>query len=1118
MRTFGCYWFSHALLVLGVLVGFGCLAELPPGFPQPTLVNEDLVKKIEGTKGVALVLGLPKDGSTDMLIKLASNKDLLTCFLSPDAKEVTKVRQAAVQAKVLGTGLFVIQEDWKVLPFPDNLVSKAWVSLKAVEEPEIKKELLRVLHPGGHAILVGKARTVVIEKPFPPGGDSWSHPYHGPDNSSVSEDKLALYPYRTQFLGYPMFGVISEVCVASGGRMYLAFGHQAKRAIHNEVLNKLYCINAFNGAILWTRPLKVGFMIQRNTMIATPDKLYLADDESCKVLDAKTGKLLDEITPPLEKAGGTVWKWMGLDPSAGSGGGMLYALLGGKEYKPKQEKSRGPGFGHWGWGKWKGYDYKSPDTSFGFGRNFLAIDLKTKKITWHHREDDLIDSRGVCMSKDRLFYYIPGKKVGCLDPSDGHHLWARTDKDLLEAIGKTGKAQHWKTGFSPTVYMRCHDAYLFFNGPQRPNLVALSVESGKLIWQKKNGNFYLIPHKMGLYAVGRPGGGFKLDYKTGDKLGKLLNRNACTVATSSTENIFYRASGGTYRYEMATGKTQHIAPMRPGCQNGVIIADGMLHWTPWICGCRISLYGNITLAPAGVTRPIPDEKKLTVYVKPSEVDTKAVDLTVDADDRGAVWAKNPAGQVVWKTYVGMGVNFQPELWKGRVYLGSNDGYVYCLAAKTGDLIWRFHAAPEDRLIPVYNNLMSTWPVAGGVVLREGVVYAAAGIAHYDGTHVYALDAMTGKLIWHNDSSGSIGDLANGVSLQGKLAVKGGELQFCGGNAYAVARYNLKTGVCINGPSKRGVKATTFYAVPPGLRYAVKEIQKKIESVFFARKPVIRVHDKAQDTSFEMVNNSRFTLNYVLRWSTTNKPFATFTLKPGALTQVAFVIPQVNEDAFPQILWTVGHGSQEFAKGKVPLPVVRQAKWDAEGKTHFKINRLRQVALAPYKWKGIEDCSADVKVEKTDKGLKVVVDVTDDVVARGDGVGTGNDGVELYLDVRSEKVKRRYRRGYRKGVVMVRAIPSAKEGEVQIQGIFSKKYSWAAIPGITITSKLKDKGYIITFFVPWDGLKKKNFLPVDDLRFDIGINDVDKGYRKIQMMWSGDRESWRNPFVFGYLVD
>ncbi len=54
------------------------------------------------------------------------------------------------------------------------------------------------------------------------------------------------------------------------------------------------------------------------------------------------------------------------------------------------------------------------------------------------------------------------------------------------------------------------------------------------------------------------------------------------------------------------------------------------------------------------------------------------------------------------------------------------------------------AAPAERLIPVYGTLMSTWPVATGVLVENGTAYVAAGMANYDGTYVYALDAGPGS--------------------------------------------------------------------------------------------------------------------------------------------------------------------------------------------------------------------------------------------------------------------------------------------------------------------------------------------------------------------------------------
>lgn len=85
------------------------------------------------------------------------------------------------------------------------------------------------------------------------------------------------------------------------------------------------------------------------------------------------------------------------------------------------------------------------------------------------------------------------------------------------------------------------------------------------------------------------------------------------------------------------------------------------------------------------------------------------------------------------------------------------------------------------MIPVYGKLISTWPVAGGVVVHKGIVYAAAGIAHYDCTYVVALDAVTGEVKWYNDESGALSEKVNsGISLQGDLSIQRNELCFTGG--------------------------------------------------------------------------------------------------------------------------------------------------------------------------------------------------------------------------------------------------------------------------------------------------------------------------------------------------
>ena len=175
------------------------------------------------------------------------------------------------------------------------------------------------------------------------------------------------------------------------------------------------------------------------------------------------------------------------------------------------------------------------------------------------------------------------------------------------------------------------------------------------------------------------------------------------------------------------------------------------------------------------------------------------------------------GKLRWKAYTGASIFFPPAVWEGRVFVGSADGHVYAFEAATGRLLWRFRVAPAERWIPVFGKLISTWPVAGGVGVENGDVDAAAGITHYDGTHVVALDAVTGKPRWQNATSGKLSDKTHsGISLQGDLYLADGQLCFAGGNVHPTARYDLQTGQCLN-PAEDNVTAhaaTAFYAYYP----------------------------------------------------------------------------------------------------------------------------------------------------------------------------------------------------------------------------------------------------------------------------------------------------------------
>ncbi len=800
-----------------------------------------LADQIGTNAGLAVLLGSP---DPQLAIELARATELTIYVQSADAEQVRAARAAAETAGLLGQRIFVDQGTPERIQLAGNVADAIFVTDPALAGNDAGQELIRVLRPGGKAI-VGERQIV---KPSVAGTDSWSHPYHGPDNNPLSSDQLARAPYTTQFLAEPLFSSQPEVTVAAGGRVFKAFGHMTFRAYQNASINTLLGMSAYNGAVLWKRPLKPGFMIHRNTMIATADTLYMADDESCKLIDAATGRLVDQIIPPADQVDGPVWKWMAIENE------ILYALMGPAEVQAPVAKGTDNHIGGWPWAMWPGYDYSDPRTAWGFGRSLIAIDLKTRKILWNHREEQPLDSRGVCMKNGRIYFFCPGKFLGAIDTKTGQESWKTSDPALLAAIGPNEKAQFYVTGFATTTYIKSSGQVLMFAGPQRSSLVAVAAEDGKLLWQRKGGNFQLVLRPDAIFALGDQfGKSFKFDYLTGKVLGEFVGRRACTRAPGTIDSVFCRATEGTIRWDVASNALQHISPMRPACHDGVIVSDGLLYWGPWICGCQLSLVGIICATPAAdatLQPPVDQPNQLQIFredvrqVQP--FNTALADwpayqgnnqrtrstAAIVPQDAVLKWTWKPAapmvptapiaaggavfvagsdglvrsldaasGQLRWKASTAGSIFYPPAIDHGRAYVGSNDGRVYAFEATTGNPLWRFRAAPADRKIPVYGQLASTWPVAGGVIVSDGTLYAAAGISHFDGTHVYALDAITGQSKWHNDSSGKLDpDVQNGVSLCGNLRLDGDTLSFPGGNVYATAAYDTRTGQCRNKPA------------------------------------------------------------------------------------------------------------------------------------------------------------------------------------------------------------------------------------------------------------------------------------------------------------------------------
>jgi outer membrane protein assembly factor BamB len=166
-------------------------------------------------------------------------------------------------------------------------------------------------------------------------------------------------------------------------------------------------------------------------------------------------------------------------------------------------------------------------------------------------------------------------------------------------------------------------------------------------------------------------------------------------------------------------------------------ATGKVEWTFATEGERRfagkHLHGYL---PVGETMPDPYDVFLsspavwhgTVYVGSGDGNVYAIDAR--------------SGQRVWAFRTGNVVHASPAVVDGTVYIGSWDTYLYALDAASGRVNWRFKTG-EDPKISNQTGIQSSAAVV------DGVVYFGCR-----DSKLYAVDAQTGQQKWSFDNKGS----------------------------------------------------------------------------------------------------------------------------------------------------------------------------------------------------------------------------------------------------------------------------------------------------------------------------------------------------------------------------
>lgn len=174
------------------------------------------------------------------------------------------------------------------------------------------------------------------------------------------------------------------------------------------------------------------------------------------------------------------------------------------------------------------------------------------------------------------------------------------------------------------------------------------------------------------------------------------------------------------------------------------------------------------LAPAWVyprarqpTPAWPDEAKKDASVSPAEQRPFKARILFDhvpdvaiagglvyfgsAADHSILCLDALTGEPQWRFFTEAPVRLAPTVAGDRVYVGSDDGSVYCLEGRRGALVWQdTPAGTLNYYVPNNGQLASPWAVRTGVLVEGGVAYFGAGLFPSEGVYLCAVDAATGR--------------------------------------------------------------------------------------------------------------------------------------------------------------------------------------------------------------------------------------------------------------------------------------------------------------------------------------------------------------------------------------
>ncbi len=700
--------------------------------------------------------------------------------------------------------------DGKLLPYADNLINLI-VCEKATTVPEAELlRVLRPLgtaYINGRTIVKPWPADIDEWKHFLHGPDNNAVA----QDKRVNQPRSVQWVAEPKWSRSHEEMASLSAMVTAKGRMFSIVDSAPLASIRFNASWKLQGRDAFNGTLLWERQIPVwndhlrhfrsGPVHLPRRLVATDDSVFvtLGLGAPASHLDAATGKTIKtfsgtEYAEEILYDNGTLFMVVGSSEVYREGGGLH------DRKEPKATDVRfiaayNPDTGRQLWKlSFKAGDFLLPQTigikgnslcyqsTFGMG----CVDATTGKVQWRKARPS------------------PARRMGYSSPTvvvtdDVVISSDREPKSPGDAAGEgkvTWGVNGWQEkGFDRKVLNKVR---------------AYSLKDGTELWQADGTEGYNSPVDVfvikGVAYIGTKFKGY--DVKTG-KVMKEVDTTADPVSMphprchryKATEDFIITGRSGVEFLDLNEGGwVGNNSWLRGTCQYGVMPANGMIYVPPDACGCNPTVkvpglfaararhtkdgHINFPETPVLVKGPafgkvpktavaatdwpmyrrdnqrsgasgiaISDKVKKNWSTQIGGKLTQAIavgdSVYVASVNQYTVYSlSQDDGKIQWKYPANSRIDSAPTWYQGRIIFGSADGWVYNLDARTGELAWKFRAAPEERLVNIYDRMESLWPVHGSVIVQNDKLCFTAGRSTYmDGGIVfYQLDPLTGEQV------------------------------------------------------------------------------------------------------------------------------------------------------------------------------------------------------------------------------------------------------------------------------------------------------------------------------------------------------------------------------------